>query len=396
MHLSCSATLKHDHFSPTFTSLVIAGLAIIFVADLVGNTLVIIVILKNPSMRDRTHTTNFFLLNLTIADLLVALVIPFSIHSAYKECWDMPMFLCKINSFLVTLSLLTSIHTLMYISIHKFVGVSRVAIKNEFSVPVSRKTLCIMIVAAWMYALVFSIMTVISDPIYKEMTLQCGPRYPVVGDETFYLHIANQIGNLFIPLVILMFCYTRVFMYIRHHANEQRRFSSTSSDGDTSQSERGVTLTMVIVLACFLLSWLPYIVYTNYGTIVEGEKKDIPYYLNPLAFCFGFMNSACNPLIYALRFPNFRQGYFQQIQVLCHIRYIYMYNILNIIADGGRKVRRPVIPSMVESEAGRRTSAPLASISEVRISSVSDVWVSSTESPSVSEIGNVKAIASLP
>lgn len=73
-----------------------------------------------------------------------------------------------------------------------------------------------------------------------------------------------------------------------------------------------------------------------------------------------------------------------------------MYNILNIIADGGRKVRRPVIPSKVESEAGRRTSAPLASISDVRISSVSDVWVSSTESPSVSEIGDVKAIASLP
>lgn len=282
MHLSCSATIKHDHFSPTFTNLVIAWLAIIFVADLVGNTLVIIVILKNPSKRDRTHTTNFFLLNLAIADLLVALVIPFSIHSAYKECWDMPMFLCKINSFLVTLSLLTSIHTLMYISIHKFVSVRRVAIKNEFNVPVSRKTSCIMIFAAWMYALVFSIMTVMSDPIYKEMTLQCGPRYPVVGDETFYLHIANQIGNLFIPLVILMFCYTRVFMYIRHHANEQRRFSSTSSDGDTSQSEKGVTLTMVIVLACFLLSWLPYIVYTNYGTIVEGEKKDIPYYLNPL------------------------------------------------------------------------------------------------------------------
>lgn len=386
-HLSCSATIKHDHFSSTFTSLVIAGLVIIFVADLVGNILVIIVILKNPSKRDRTHTTNFFLLNLAIADLLVALVIPFSIHSAYKECWDMPMFLCKINSFLVTLSLLTSIHTLMYISIHKFVSVRRVAIKNEFNVPVSRKTSCIMIVAAWMYALVFSIMTVMSDPIYKEMTLQCGPRYPVVGDETFYLHIANQIGNLFIPLVILMFCYTRVFMYIRHHANEQRRFSSTSSDGDTSQSEKGVTLTMVIVLACFLLSWLPYIVYTNYGTIVEGEKMDIPYYLNPLAYCFGFMNSACNPLIYAWRFPNFRQGY---KDIFNKSKYFVTF------ADGGRKVRRPVIPSMVESEAGRRTPAPLASISDVRISSVSDVWVSSTESPSVSEIGDVKAIASLP
>lgn len=73
-----------------------------------------------------------------------------------------------------------------------------------------------------------------------------------------------------------------------------------------------------------------------------------------------------------------------------------MYNILNVKADGGRKVRCPVIPSMVESEAGRRTSVPLASISDVQISSVSDVWVSSSEWPSLSEIGGGKAIASLP
>lgn len=73
-----------------------------------------------------------------------------------------------------------------------------------------------------------------------------------------------------------------------------------------------------------------------------------------------------------------------------------MYNILNVIADGGRKVRRPIIPSMVECEAGQRTSAHLSSISDVRISSVSDVWVSSSEWPSLSEIGDGKAIAFVP
>lgn len=85
--------------------------------------------------------------------------------------------------------------------------------------------------------------------------------------------------------------------------------SSSSGEASNTQGERGVTLTLVIVLACFLLSWLPYIVYTNYGAIVKDKKNDIPYYLNPLAYCFGYMNSACNPLIYAWRIPRFRQGY---------------------------------------------------------------------------------------
>lgn len=260
-------------------------------------------------MRERGETTNFFLLNLAIADLLVTIVIPFSIHSAYKECWDLSMSICKFNSFLVTLSLLTSIHTLMYISIHKFVSVRRVAVMNNFNDPVSRRTSFILIGLAWIYALIFSILTVMSEPIFKEKTLQCGPRYPVIGNKTFFLHIANQIGNLFIPLVILTFCYIRIFMYIRHHTHEQRRMSSSSGEASNTQGERGVTLTLVIVLACFLLSWLPYIVYTNYGAIVKDKKNDIPYYLNPLAYCFGYMNSACNPLIYAWRIPRFRQGY---------------------------------------------------------------------------------------
>lgn len=52
---------------------------------------------------------------------------------------------------------------------------------------------------------------------------------------------------------------------------------------------------------------------------------------------------------------------------------------LDILVDGGRRVRRPVTPSMVESEAGRRMSAARTSISDVRISS--------SGRPSLSELG---------
>lgn len=58
-------------------------------------------------------------------------------------------------------------------------------------------------------------------------------------------------------------------------------------------------------------------------------------------------------------------------------------NSLDILVDGGRRVRRPVTPSMVESEAGRRMSAARTSISDVRISS--------SGRPSLSELGLGKA-----
>ncbi|XP_022306190.2 galanin receptor type 1-like isoform X2 [Crassostrea virginica] len=309
VHVSCDAGEHHDYFPPGFTVFIITWLVLIFLADVVGNSLVVTVILKNPSMRDPNETTNYFLLNLAVADLLVALVIPFSIHSALRECWDLELYWCKINSFLVTLSLLTSIHTLVSISLHKFISVRRVAVKNEFNRPVSPRTCYILISVVWAYALVFSIFTIMTDPIFKEKTLQCGPRYPVFGQKSFWLHVGNQCLNLLCPLVILIFCYSKIFIYIRQHAKTQRRISTTPSESSTSQGERGVTLTLVIVLACFVFCWLPYIVYTNLGAFVEDKKNGIPFYLNPVAYCCGYMNSACNPLIYAWRIPRFRQGY---------------------------------------------------------------------------------------
>jgi hypothetical protein len=281
VHMFCDSAV-HDHFPHGFAIFIIIWLALIFLADITGNLLVIVVIIKNPSMRDASQTTNYFLLNLAIADLLVSFVIPFSIVSVYQECWSMSIAFCKINSFLVTLSLLTSIHTLMYISIHKFISVRRVAVKNDFNDPVTSRTCFIMIGFAWLWAVIFSIVTVISEPIFKEKTLQCGPRYPIPGRMSFYLHIANQVGNLLIPLAILMFCYIMIFKYIRRHTRDQRRVSLTPTDASQHQGEKGVTLTMFIVLACFILCWFPYVVYTNYAAIVSDKKNDIPYYLNPL------------------------------------------------------------------------------------------------------------------
>lgn len=72
-----------------------------------------------------------------------------------------------------------------------------------------------------------------------------------------------------------------------------------------------------------------------------------------------------------------------------------MYNIFNIIVDGGWKVRCLVILSMVESEVGCRIFVFFVLISDVWIFLVSDVWVFLIELLFVLEIGDVKVIVYL-
>ena len=71
---------------------------IVELVALIGNCLVITLVIRFKSMRT---TTNYYLVNLAVSDLLVA-VMPIWIHvvSSLNEHWLFGSFLCKFNPFL--------------------------------------------------------------------------------------------------------------------------------------------------------------------------------------------------------------------------------------------------------------------------------------------------------
>lgn len=82
--------------------------------------------------------------------------------------------------------------------------------------------------------------------------------------------------------------------------------------------QKQITETLCIVLSVFVLFWLPYIVY-SLSLVFLGQDR-VPRIFNPIAYLFGYMNSACNPIIYALRSPSFRRGF---SEIICwRSRYI--------------------------------------------------------------------------
>ncbi|KAK3108096.1 hypothetical protein FSP39_001088 [Pinctada imbricata] len=314
MHIPCGEKHGHtDYFSPAFTGIVASVLILIAIFAILGNIMVILVVLKNRSMRDTNRGTNFFLCNLAIADLLVGVLnIPFSVHTLIKECWDFPQWFCTVNSFSMSLFYGVSMHTLMYISIHKFISIRR-TYRNYF-IPIPNKVCYVMIVLTWVWGFLLALLTTVllSSSVYKPKTMQCGPKYPKFEDISFILHGVNQFVGIYTPLFIMIFAYVKIFIYIKSITVARKRLSG---DGETTvdSGQKGVVKTLVIVLACFFLCWTPYVTYTNYATFTK-DKGTLPYFLNPVAYIFGFLNSACNPIIYAWRFPDFRKGYWDIIK----------------------------------------------------------------------------------
>ena len=67
---------------------------LLFLSGVLGNSLVIFVVCRNKDMRS---STNFFLVNLSVADLLVILIcMPTALVDIYaKEVWYLGRFMCE-------------------------------------------------------------------------------------------------------------------------------------------------------------------------------------------------------------------------------------------------------------------------------------------------------------
>ncbi|XP_052800848.1 mu-type opioid receptor-like isoform X2 [Mya arenaria] len=304
-------------------------LTISMMSSLIGNLLVIIVVLRHKGMQTRT---NMFLVNLAIADFLTGLLLaPFSLTTLIKDKWIFGETMCNVNGFFNSVCLITSIHTMMYISIHKYVSITR-----PFSRILNHWKILIMCLAAWLWSITCAVLTlfILSHVEEKPGAMQCGPEYPKT--KMHYLHHVIITGsNIVIPLAVMLFAYARMYWEFRKHAMRLRQNTTLQSDQILGQQIQ-VTKTLFMVLACFFICWIPYAVYSSYVSSIKN-KNEILVWTNPLAYCFMYMNSGCNPIIYGWRSNSFREGY---KQILCqHTNYVVSDDTIRD-ADSPSIVRR--------------------------------------------------------
>ncbi|GFN73776.1 melatonin-related receptor-like isoform x4 [Plakobranchus ocellatus] len=305
-----SATTTPDNtkeWSRPFSSTIAGILIAAALVAVIGNLMVLAVIIRHRGMRTRT---NLFLVNLAAADLLVGLlVMPFSITTMISHGWvfgDDTDVICQFNGWMNSFCLITSIHTLMYIGIHKYFS-----IVHPLSKAFQLRTILLMMFMAWLWAGVCSSLNLIGLKItYKNGTSQCGPNYPNTAT-SYIIHVILQLTVMIIPFGIMVFCYSRMFIEIKKHSARLRK-NSTVEEEYILATQKKVAVTLFIVLATFFMMVLPYVSYATYAAV--KVDKDFSPEINPVAYMFLYLNSMVNPIIYAFRSPAFREGY---KEILC-------------------------------------------------------------------------------
>lgn len=177
--------------------------ALIFIT-IVGNVLVIIAILMEKNLRT---VSNYLVLSLAIADLMVAcMVMPLGAVYIVSGGWNLPAELCDVWTSADVLCCTASILHLLAIAIDRYWAVTNINyIHNR-----SPKRIVTLIAAIWSIAVIISVAPILGwkDPDYERrlaIDKKC-----LISQDVIYQVVAT-FATFYGPLVLILLLYWRIY-----------------------------------------------------------------------------------------------------------------------------------------------------------------------------------------
>uniref|UniRef100_A0A1B0CAE3 G-protein coupled receptors family 1 profile domain-containing protein n=2 Tax=Lutzomyia longipalpis TaxID=7200 RepID=A0A1B0CAE3_LUTLO len=178
---------------------------------LFGNVLVIMSVFRERALQT---VTNYFIVSLAIADLLVAVVVmPFGVYILVNGTWSLPSFVCDFYIAMDVICSTSSIFNLVAISIDRYIAVTQ-PIKYAKHRNNGRVSLTIL--------LVWAISAAIGSPIVLGLnnTPDRVPDLCVFYNSDFIVY--SSLSSFYIPCIIMVFLYWNIFKALRVRARKQR------------------------------------------------------------------------------------------------------------------------------------------------------------------------------
>ncbi|XP_048521236.1 tachykinin-like peptides receptor 86C isoform X4 [Dendroctonus ponderosae] len=277
-----------------------------------GNCIVIWIVMAHRRMRT---VTNYFLVNLSIADLLLTLF-NCTFNSIYmiQRNWPFGTWYCTISNFIANATVTASVFTLTGISCDRYL-----AIVHPLHPRMSKTSSLITIFFIWTASMVFAVPCLMYSTtfIYRHRGIeQIGcimiwPDKKVVGStydlgyQMLFLVIAY-----FVPMLLMSMCYTIMGKVLW---GSKSIGELTQRQLDSIRSKRKVVKMFILVVVIFGICWLPYhgyFIYVYFDTKVIYNKYTQHVFLS--FYWFAMSNAIVNPMIYYWMNARFRQ-YFRSV-----------------------------------------------------------------------------------
>ncbi|XP_072256524.1 alpha-1B adrenergic receptor [Pyxicephalus adspersus] len=325
---------NRTHLHVDFTRAMVLGFtlgAFICVA-IVGNIMVIISVVANRQLR---IPTNYLIVNLAIADLLLSTtVLPFSSTLEIVSAWVFGRIFCDIWAAMDVLCCTASIFSLCAISIDRYIGVRY---SLQYPTIVTRKRVLLALLCVWILSIVISIGPLLG---WKQQTAT--DEYVCdITTEPFYA-IFSSLGSFYIPLIVILVMYCRVYVVAKritknleagvmkermdsreltlriHCRNMHDGIPNSKNKSQQPRSslslkllkfsrEKKAAKTLGIVVGLFILCWLPFFTALPLASIFK--QLEPPETVQKVIFWLGYFNSCINPVIYPCSSKEFKRAF---------------------------------------------------------------------------------------
>ncbi|XP_031565992.1 adenosine receptor A2b-like [Actinia tenebrosa] len=309
---------------------------VICVLGSVGNFLTCFAVFRNRRLQ---FATNYFIVSLAVADVLVCtILVPMRAaqHFAFYAGREISKLTVEVAGFIGRINIVASICNLAALSIDRCIAL-KYPMRYRFSIRFATQRVCYVILAFWIFALVFTSL----------------PKIPGLSDDVFLI---GFIVFVLLVTVVIVLAYFRIFHIANQarkhrkvrvfqinfqskvHPLETRRTSLKTTDavpnvheafrerpeipvpfGDRSMrkeqhQDQKTAKTIGIVIGAFIILVYPRIILILYhfGAPASPTSELAKFWARILLYS----NSVVNPMLYALRMREFRNE-FSRILMKC-------------------------------------------------------------------------------
>ena len=295
-----SSSFVPSSFRPVYDTCIII-LACFIVAI---NILVIYLFMNKDYLRTKT---NSFLVSLAVSDLLTGVLsIPFYLICSLT--YRPPV--CFASAVFYRCIAFSTMAHIMVVTLERYVAVM---FPMRYYRMVTKRRICLCIGVVWL----FSIFWVTIQLSWLNVN---NPRLTSSPEEVKYERIYNITGVLVcftIPLCVIVFCSTRMFIVIRRQVRNIRRQAKLSVDprNHSIASDKRALLIFALMLGIFTICWSSW--YINLFQFEFGQNAILPETFADVLDFLRFATSLFNPLLYTFLKNDFRRATCSLVSKCC-------------------------------------------------------------------------------
>lgn len=335
-----------------------SAMGFIIIAAIFGNLLVIVSVMRHRKLR---IITNYFVVSLALADMLVAMVaMTFNASVQLTGRWMFGYFMCDVwNSLDVYFSTASILH-LCCISVDRYYAIVK---PLKYPINMTKRVVAFMLLNTWVFPAIIAFVPIFLGWYTTDEHQAYRIDHPDECDfkvNKVYVIVSSSI-SFWIPCTIMCITYLAIFkeanrqekqlhsrignaMLMNHHRNSREYNNSNgdvlSSSGGSSKTltlhevhhgdlhstptkdrniikmkrEHKAARTLGIIMGTFILCWLPFFLWYVSTTVCGEEACPCPDIVVALVFWIGYFNSTLNPLIYAYFNRDFREAFKNTLQ----------------------------------------------------------------------------------